>query len=808
MQKLRIENFKNKPFGERPSVVISHKNGKTKTWHYHAVNVHDFAWTADPSYRIGEVILKNGVKVYALAREWKASKWQDAAQFAADVIRIYSRDIGPFGYHKMIVADADDGMEYPMITMDGGTSPGYYGLFAHEEGHNWFYGMIGNNETYRALLDEGFTQFLTSWSMERLLGRAQDHKTKKFPYKGTSHDRYRNFRAYLNVARMGYDAPITTHSDYFENSVGYNSYRLVYYKTFTMLYNLQYVLGDELFLKALQTYFARWKFCHPYVQDFRDVVIQVAHRDLNWFFDEWLNNTWSLDYAVRGIRNVKKGNGYEAQIKLRRKGQMIMPIDLQVTFADGSKKIVQIPVDAWAKSCRNGAVFPKWYGIGELNRTYVAKISTPQKVKAAQIDPSGRLADWYQLDNQSGLLPKIKLARPFKRIEPPLDAYLISPKPAIWFNNVDGLRLGAGFHGSYLESYNVLGDHTVDFSAYYSLKSPKIPVGYQFSLKEPLRKIGKLAYFQIESEADAGLAYNGVSFSQTWNKYTGLFRSNRLILKLDAFNLYDHNYLWNSDFWQGKRLSRLRIRFERSCQFPHLQNYWSVQLTSNYVDTYDELSFQYVIQAHEFSKIQFTWSPSVNFSRDFGLKLRGTAGYGFGGAIPTQSQFYLTSASPADWIRNPFYRGKGTLPPAWEEDGNIRPIGGGNLRGYQSRLLKGGYILFPESIPLTGNRLLAANAELHFPCLLSKIIRKLPGARNFPLQVERYLFFDAGVAGWAEKDAEWNLNHTVLEDAGVGFVARRGKWAFQLDLPLWLSHPEAGENSVKFRWVLSASKGI
>ena len=38
----------------------------------------------------------------------------------------------------MIVADADDGMEYPMMTLDRGSDPGYRGLLNHEIGHNWF----------------------------------------------------------------------------------------------------------------------------------------------------------------------------------------------------------------------------------------------------------------------------------------------------------------------------------------------------------------------------------------------------------------------------------------------------------------------------------------------------------------------------------------------------------------------------------------------------------------------------------------------------------------------------------------------
>ena len=795
MEKLKIENFKNKPFGEKPSVIVPHVDGKTKTWHYRAVNVHDFAWTADPSYRIGEVTLKSGVRVYAFAREWKASKWQDAAKFAAAVIQTYSRDIGPYGYHKMIVADADEGMEYPMITMDGGESPRYYGLFAHEEGHNWFYGMLGNNETYRAFEDEGFTQFLTSWSMERLVGRKIDQKTKKFPFKGVSRDRYRNFMAYLGIARLGYDAQLTTHSDWFENSVGYNSYRLVYYKTFTMLYNLQYVLGDSLFLKTLQKYFATWKFRHPYELDFRNVAIHTTHKDLNWFFDEWLNFTWSLDYAVKGVKNKKTDDGYLAEILVKRKGQMIMPIDLELTLADGSKKMVTIPVDYWSKSVPGIEVLPNWYGIGNLNRTYLAKVKVPSKVKSAQIDPSGRLGDWYRLDNRSGILPKIKVAKPFRSAEPPLDAYLLQWRPNAWFNDVDGVQLGIHLSGAYLNRFG-MGDHQMKFSAYYAVRSKKAPVGYRFSYRQPLRKLGKSVFFQLTSESGAGLSYNAFSFEQNWNKYVGMSRSNQLKLTLEFFNQFDRSYLWNRGLWSESFLrhsgfSQLRVDFDRRRRFRR----GTSRIHAN-------ATFGFVGQGWQFSKWLVTLQPTIHLGSRYNLRLRGAAGFA-SGDIPAQSQFYLTMASPAKWIRNPWYRAKGTFPVQWEREGRVQPYGGGNLRGYQAQFVSG-----KTSLLQGGNSLSAFNAEFSFPNYLRFVTRRIPVRKMRQVRFDRYLFYDAATVWHASYSGELIFEKPVLQDAGIGFSAQMQSWKFHLDFPVWLSHPKTGEKNVKFRWVLGMDKNL
>src|SRR5439155_2836980 len=118
-KRLDIKNFASKPLGEKPSVIIEPDSNVKRTWVFHALNVHDFAWTADPTYRIGETEW-NGIHCISLAQEEHAGRWQTAAGFTARVIQIYSRDFGMYAWPKITVADAADGMEYPMLTLCGG----------------------------------------------------------------------------------------------------------------------------------------------------------------------------------------------------------------------------------------------------------------------------------------------------------------------------------------------------------------------------------------------------------------------------------------------------------------------------------------------------------------------------------------------------------------------------------------------------------------------------------------------------------------------------------------------------------------
>ncbi len=488
-KKLDIYNFKNTKWDTVPSVITPYKKGERKTWRYHAENVHDFAFTADPTYRIHDTIIYpgrlngQGVRCMAIVQEPHASGWQNAAEYLAKIIAVFSRDFGVFEYPKIVVADAADGMEYPMITMDGGRDKEYRGLLVHEVGHNWFYGMVGSNETYRAAMDEGFTQFLTAWGMEAIdgdtvvyeFGPKTNWYFKRF-YEPTNVRETKCYYSYLSDAIIYNDEPLNTHSDGFNGALGQGGgYRHVYAKTSTMLYNLQYVLGDSVFSAAMKHYVQQWKFAHPYPEDFRNSVSQFTHIDLNWFFDEWMETTKNIDYKIGRIKKGQFKNQYV--IKLKRKGRMQMPIDLQITSKEDSVYNYYIP-NTWyekpggisdsaaafgildsaiqfrspnyavAFSIRDSAahfriphskfrVLPKWYGWDKLQPTYNATVTIPGGIKNVVIDPTERLADINMLDNRKRGNVELRFD---SHVYPPASSkkYRVYMRPDVWWNAYDG----------------------------------------------------------------------------------------------------------------------------------------------------------------------------------------------------------------------------------------------------------------------------------------------------------------------------------------------------------------------------------
>lgn len=574
--KINVENFKDKKWNEVATELFPPDNEKVKCWVFHAENVHDFAFTADPTYRRGEVRLGN-VRCISLAREPHAARWQDAANFAAKVINVYNTDIGEYLYPKMVVADADDGMEFPMLTLDGEGAPDYYSLFAHEIGHNWFYGMVGTNETYRAFMDEGFTQFLQNLCMEKLEYNEEPRLAKfKMFVDNTPARQLTAYLPYLKDAKYGYDGTLNTHSDQFGAGSYSQNYRQVYTKTATMLYNLKYVLGEKTFLNAMKYYFNKWKIKHPYPEDFRQSMIEFTKQDLNWFFDQWLETDKQIDYSVRNVRAYK---GDSTKIVLERKGAMQMPLDLWVITKTDTLKYY-IPNSEYAKpneiDVKN---LPKWTGWGNLAPYYNLYIPA-KNVKKVIIDPSHELAD-INLWNNSNKKPIKFNFRLFPKfnIFGDWEHYNVTIRPNIWWNGYSGFQFGADMRGNYLNDWHKFTANIWYNSGLTAAKSPLpalLPykndfhrVSYRLMYETPLTKLSKNMYYAFSGQFRDGLHLysNELSYKIPKGSYNAPFYqlfSVRYTFMLRPEEAY-RDYLFYPNNWNiGKSNAFVQLSYEKN----------------------------------------------------------------------------------------------------------------------------------------------------------------------------------------------------------------------------------------------------
>ncbi|MBN8703370.1 MAG: M1 family peptidase [Bacteroidetes bacterium] len=810
-QKLDLKNFTNKPLYTSPSTIIP-ADGKTKTWHYHADNVHDFAFTTDPTYRIGEEVW-NGIRCIAVVQESHAARWQNAASYTAKVIEINSTDFGMYAYPKMVVADARDGMEYPMLTLDNGLDPDYRDLLAHEISHNWFFGMVGSNETYRAAMDEGFTQFLTAWTYIKIDGKERIRNKSKSNYveKYIHPDYIMNSEVYNNyiiAAANGDESVLNTHSDGFNSALRHGGgYGQVYMKTATMLYNLQYVLGDDLFLKAMQHYFNQWKMCHPYMEDFRSSVINYTKVDLNWFFDQWLETSKTIDYSIKRVKKIKNTNNYA--ITFKRIGRMQMPLDFRVIGKDSSVKDYYIP-NTWFEKKTTATTLPRWIGWDKLKSTYTATITAPDKIKNVIIDPSNRLADVNMLNNRCKLPISYELDAKVNT-ESNWQKYEIYARPDVWYNGYDGIKTGVHVNGSHMKTRHVfnaniwlntgLAQNFLDTAAFINKYDD---IGFTFNYNTSTDKFLKHSRIYADVKIVDGLNSYALQFNKaSENKKNILF----IIAKSMYRNsIHDLNYLLLPREWQLNKLNNT-LALGNIHKYNYKNGIGEIVLmlkTSAFTNdySYSHASLESV-NKNDWGKLNFN-------SRFFVLA-------GWGTSWANESFLYASGANPEQLMENKYTRAMGAFDPKMAAYGastnNFHAGGGLNLRGFSGYLLpevaSDGFVY----LAYKGTNGAAVNIELEFQELFKP---KRPIFKN-TFKLETYLFADAGFINYNYNSKNLYIGN-IRADAGIGAAFTIQRWGvlqnikpltIRADFPLFLNSIPAVENEYfDFRWIVGINRAF
>ena len=102
------------------------------------------------------------------------------------------------------------------------------------------------------------------------------------------------------------------------------------------------VLGHEIFEDAFRDYTHTWAFKHPTPADFFRLMSDASGVDLDWFWRNWIYTTARLDQAVDSV-----GGDNGTEVYLSNRGQMVMPVELRLTYDDGSSDTIRLPVEMW-----------------------------------------------------------------------------------------------------------------------------------------------------------------------------------------------------------------------------------------------------------------------------------------------------------------------------------------------------------------------------------------------------------------------------------------------------------------------------
>jgi hypothetical protein len=347
--------------------------GETTTHHYYQEDVHDFAWTTSPDYVVRTARFEHAglppVNMRLLLQPEHASQADRHFDATRAALRYYGTWFGAYPYGHVTIVDpawqsGAGGMEYPTLFTAGSrwlladevATP--EGVTIHECGHQFWYGLVGNNEFENAWMDEGLNTYSTArteaeahtpnFYSARFFGGFVPWAYRDIPLSRVDADGLAGYRAGAKL-----DDQSTPSWRYHPSAGG----ALSYAKTALWLHTLERHVGWPVMRRIMSTYFARWRFRHPKPKDFFDVVNEVSGRDMTWFFDQVYRSSNVFDYAIDELktapvsvsgfveaggrreyvaRKVDEGR-YRTIVVARRLGEGVFPVDVEVTFANREK---------------------------------------------------------------------------------------------------------------------------------------------------------------------------------------------------------------------------------------------------------------------------------------------------------------------------------------------------------------------------------------------------------------------------------------------------------------------------------------
>jgi len=407
---------------------------KTKTWKFKAKNVRDFAFASSRKYIWDAMATNvNGKTVMAVSLYPKEGNplWEEhSTRAVATTLVEYSKLTFDYPYPKAISVHSErQGMEYPMICFNFGrpnpdgtysdrTKKGMIGVIIHEVGHNFFPMIVNSDERQWTWMDEGLNSFV-----EILAEDVYDPEL------------FASNPAKQITRYMGGDqsniSPIMSQGDYVKQ-FGPNAYT----KPAAGLYMLRKtIMGPELFDHAFRTYSKRWMFKHPTPADFFRSMEDASGMDLDWFWRGWFYTTDVSDIGIKTVKplyltdkpndrvvklkeqykqyfdslgdlvyitdkkedanlkamdayaNGKEVPSYIYSVEFEKPGGLVMPIIVELTYADDTKERITYPAQIWMKD----------------ENTVKRVFSSTQEIKSIKVDPDFETAD---VDTSNNSWPK------------------------------------------------------------------------------------------------------------------------------------------------------------------------------------------------------------------------------------------------------------------------------------------------------------------------------------------------------------------------------------------------------------------
>ena len=355
------------------------------TWHFKMTNSRDVAWAASEAYiwDAARINLPEGksalsMSVYPVESSGDSS-WNRSTEYLKYSVEHFSKKWFSYPYPVAFnVAGSVGGMEYPGLSFSTWKARNAHVLYlitAHEIGHNWFPMIVGSDERRFPFMDEGFNTFIDIYAQDDFNKGEFGHK-RDGEYDPQGKNPARDLVPYLISANA---QSIMNLADV----QGSDDHILSYYKTaLGLVIAREYILGEERFDYAFREYIKQWAFKHPTPTDFFRSMNNATGEDLNWFWNEWFYQTWTLDQGIKSVSYVNDDPAKGAQITLVNLQKMAMPVKLRITETNGTVSEVNLPVEIW-----------------QSGSNYIYTHHSTQALRSVVIDPDLQLPDINSQNN-------------------------------------------------------------------------------------------------------------------------------------------------------------------------------------------------------------------------------------------------------------------------------------------------------------------------------------------------------------------------------------------------------------------------
>ncbi len=370
--------------------------------------------------------------------------------------------------------------------------------------------------------------------------------------------------------------------------------------------------------------------------------------------------------------------------------------------------------------------------------------------------------------------------------------YEFIPAPDLWYNDVDGIRLGVRVQGRVPGTFED-GPHRLNGGLWLGLWFPDLPVSYYLDYTEPIpgwSDFGSEASVQAISSVRTGYHNHGLGFNKRWQQSFDERKYREFSFRTSWQKRFDHEYVPFPVLWSDhdKLLTTTSVQFRDE----NSAGWYSGTISG---------SFQWLNSSYQMIFAEAI--QQIPFNEKWGFRLKGFAGAASEQTAP--EYLFSRSLAPAqNWMTHGFTRAKGTIPQPWMESGNIQVSGGANLRGYTEFDVES--FTDEEQSPFLLHSIGGVNVEFDYPNPVGRAFRKIPYAAEF-LSFRSYLFYDAGTSLGVVS----NETDQIFADAGAGFslslnipdyLGKSRGFVLRYDIPFWLSEPGTGD-SLQFRNVFA-----